>query len=359
MNVSRPDLARSTLGVLFIGGLAVAAFWILRPFLAAFIWAVMIVVSTWPLMRQAQALLWNRRSLAVAVMTLAMLLVIVLPLIVAGVTLASNADAIARWVMTLATQQLPAAPAWVAGLPVVGDQAAAAWNAFAGDGFNELAVRAEPYMRDIARWIVSQAGSLGLLFVQGTLIVVLSAVLYAGGEQWGNWMLAFGRRLAEKRGEQAIILAGQAIRGVALGVVVTALLQSMLGGIGLVIAGVPFAGVLTVLLFMLCAAQIGPIPVLGSATAWLYFSGATGWSIFLLVWTLVVGTMDSFVRPVLIRRGADLPLLLIFAGVIGGLLSFGPVGLFVGPVVLAVAFTLMDAWVNDEGEATAEKSRPG
>jgi predicted PurR-regulated permease PerM len=138
------------------------------------------------------------------------------------------------------------------------------------------------------------------------------------------------------------------VRGVALGVVVTALAQSVLGGIGLAVAGVPFAAVLTAVMFMLAIAQIGPLLVLGPSVAWLYWSGSTGWGTFLLLWTLVVGTMDNFLRPILIKKGADLPLLLIFAGVVGGLIAFGLIGIFVGPVVLAVAHTLLSAWVDEE-----------
>jgi predicted PurR-regulated permease PerM len=143
-------------------------------------------------------------------------------------------------------------------------------------------------------------------------------------------------------------LAGQAIRGVALGVVVTAVVQSALGGIGLAIAGVPFAAVLTAVMFMLALAQIGPAPVLLGALAWLWWQDSTGWFIALLIWSIAVGSLDNVLRPILIKRGADLPLLLIFAGVIGGLFGFGLLGLFVGPVLLAVAYTLLDAWVAEE-----------
>ena len=167
-------------------------------------------------------------------------------------------------------------------------------------------------------------------------------------------MRRFARRLAGERGEDAVVLAGDAIRGVALGVGVTALVQAVLGGIGLAIAGVPFAGLLTALMFMLCIAQVGPLPVLVPAVIWVFWSGDTGWGIFLAVWTVVVGTLDNVLRPVLIRMGADLPLLLIFAGVIGGLLAFGLVGIFVGPVVLAVAYTLLEAWLDD-----GDRNRPG
>jgi predicted PurR-regulated permease PerM len=194
------------------------------------------------------------------------------------------------------------------------------------------------------------------LLLQFLLIVILSAVLYAGGEAWAAWARGFARRLADDRGDRMVVLAGQAIRGVALGVVVTALVQSILGGIGLAIVGVPFAGVLTTVMFALCIAQLGPILVLLGATAWAYHSLGAGWGTFMLVWALVVGLLDNFLRPILIKRGADLPLLLIFAGVIGGLVAFGIVGIFVGPVVLAVAYTLLDDWVAS-GVAAAESPR--
>jgi len=157
----------------------------------------------------------------------------------------------------------------------------------------------------------------------------------------------FARRLADERGENSVVLAGQAIRAVALGVVVTAVAQSTLAGLGLAVAGIPYAAVLTAIIFILCIAQLGPILVLAPAVGWLYWSGDPIWGTVLLVWTVIVGTMDNFLRPVLIKRGADLPLLLIFVGVIGGLISMGIIGLFVGPTVLAVTYRLLESWISD------------
>lgn len=345
MQAQRVDLTRTTLGVLFIGGLALASFWILQPFIPAFVWSVMIVVATWPLLLRVQGRLGRRRAPAVAVMTVAMLLVFVVPLLLAIAVIADHAGDAAAWIAGLASRPVPPVPSWLAGLPLVGERAARAWGELAASGMPELVARIEPYTRDVTRWLVVEAGSIGLVLLQCLLIVILSAVLYSGGESWGGWMTEFGRRLADKRGEEAVTLAGQAIRGVALGVVVTALIQAALGGLGLAIAGVPFPGVLTAIMLVLCIAQIGPILILLGGTAWLFASGEQGWGAFMLAWSLTVGIMDNFLRPVLIRRGADLPLLLIFAGVVGGLLSFGLIGLFVGPVVLAVTYTLVDAWV--------------
>jgi predicted PurR-regulated permease PerM len=161
--------------------------------------------------------------------------------------------------------------------------------------------------------------------------------------------LRFGARLAGEQGEQAIRLAGQAIYGVALGVVLTALVHAVLAGIGLAIVGVPFAVMLTALMFFLGIVEIGPGPVLLSAVGWLYWTGDTTWGTVLLVWTLLVSPVDNILRPILIKKGADLPLLLIIAGVIGGMLAFGLIGIFVGPVILAVAYTLFTAWINQDG----------
>jgi predicted PurR-regulated permease PerM len=345
MNQKQRDLAQITLGVLFIGGLIGASFWILRPFLPAVIWATMVVVATWPLMLGLQARLGNKRALAVSVMTTGLLLVLVVPLSLAIATLVENADRLVGWGQWLADFRMPPPPDWVAGLPVVGPKLQQFWQQFAAAGIHEFGAKLAPYAGSVTKWFASEVGSFGMVFLQFLLTVLIAAIMYAGGESAAAWMRRFGQRLAGERGEDAVVLAGQAIRGVALGVVVTALVQSLLGGIGLAVAGVPFAPVLTALMFMLCIAQLGPLLVLLPAVAWMYWSGDNAWATFLLIWTLIVGSLDNFLRPFLIKKGADLPLLLILAGVIGGLIAFGLVGIFIGPVVLAVGYTLLDAWV--------------
>ncbi len=341
------DLVRTTLGVLFIGALILASFWILRPFIAATIWATMLVVATWPVLLWFEARLWNRRSLAVIVMTLLMLLLFVVPLMLAIGTIVEHSDAIVRHAKSLAGYQVPPPPEWVASLPFIGDKLTQVWEQVVADGTAGLIARLVPYADDIAKWFVSQAGSFGFVFLQFLLTVVIAALMYAGGEPAALAVRRFGRRLAGLNGESTVTLAGQAIRSVALGVGVTAVVQAGLGGIGLAIAGVPLAGPLTAVMLLLCIAQLGPGLVLFAAVAWVYWSGETGWGTFLLVWSLVVVALDNILRPALIKRGADLPLLLIFAGVIGGLLAFGMVGIFIGPVVLAVAYTLLDSWIGD------------
>jgi predicted PurR-regulated permease PerM len=343
----RNDLARTTLGVLFIVAMIAASLWIMRPFLVPVIWATMIVVATWPLMLKIEAAFGRRRMPAVAVITVAMLLVFVLPFWTAVSTIVEYSDEMVQWAKALQEITIPQPPAWVAGLPVVGDKIAATWKEYAAQSPEALALKLGPYVGRGLQWLAAEAGGVGALIVQFLLTIIIAAVMYSGGETAARGVRKFGARLGGPRGEDAVVLASQAIRGVALGVVVTALVQSLLGGLGLLVAGVPLAGMLTAVMLLLCLAQLGPMLVLIPATIWVYWTGDNLWGTLLLVWTLFVGTLDNFLRPFLIKQGADLPLLLIFAGVIGGLLSLGLLGIFVGPVVLAVAYTLLDAWVNE------------
>ena len=144
----------------------------------------------------------------------------------------------------------------------------------------------------------------------------------------------------------------------ALGVVVPALAQTVLAGAGLALVGVPQAGLLTTLVFVLCIAQLGPLLVVAPATIWLYTSGAAGRGTLLLVFSVAAVTLDHVLRPVLLKRGADLPLLLIMAGVIGGVLGFGILGLFLGPVMMAVTWPLLSSWVADLDRFPDEPSGP-
>jgi predicted PurR-regulated permease PerM len=341
------DLARITLGVLFIGLLIFACLWVLQPFIAATVWATMIVVATWPMMLVVQARLGGRRWAAVTVMTIVMLLVLVVPLTLAIATIVDNADDIIDWTKDVATATVPSPPGWVADIPVIGPKISGEWMKLAATSRDDLTTQAAPYVRKMIQWFAGQAGGFGLTLLHFLLTLVVTAILYATGESAATGVRRFARRLATERGDSSVVLAGQAIRAVALGVVVTAIVQSIAAGIGLAVAGVPYVTVLTAVIFILCIAQLGPILVLAPAVGWLYWTGDAVWGTVLLVWTLLVGMLDNILRPVLIRRGADLPLLLIFAGVIGGLISLGIIGLFVGPVVLAVTYRLLESWIAD------------
>ncbi len=346
------DVARTTLAVLCIGVLIGATFWILRPFLTSIVWATIIVVATWPLLQKLQSLFRGRRWLATAAMTAMLLLVIILPLMLAVATIAGKADDIAAWVRSFSPLALPSPPAWVETIPLVGRSIAERWHQFIGVTPEEFTAQLTPYAKTALQWFVARAGSFAAMMIDILLTVVITAVMYSRGEAASAGIRAFARRLAGAHGEETAVLAAKAIRSVAMGIVVTALVQTILGGLGLLIAGMPAAPLLAAVMLMLCLAQLGPTLVLAPSVVWLYWSGQIIAGTFLLVIAIVAGTIDNFLRPLLIRKGVDISLVLIFAGVIGGLMAFGVVGLFIGPVVLTITMTLLDAWMSGESQGS-------
>lgn len=358
MPTDRPtDLVRITFQMLALGALIAASFWIIRPFVVAAVWATTVSVATWPILLQTQSWLGGRRSLAVIVMTIALTLTLILPLYIAVMTIEGNIEEITAWSKWLASTTQSGPPSWIEAIPLIGPRVAVHWRELAGSDSGQISGYLLSWIRTLGPWFLSQVGSLGLLLLQFLLTVIIAAILYANGEAAARSLRSFVGKLVGPEGVKAVELAALAVRSVALGIVVTAIAQSVFAGIGLAVVGVPFAAFLTALIFVLAIAQIGPAPVLIGAVIWTYSRSGVLWGTVLLVWSIFCGTFDNVLRPFLIRRGADLPLLLIFAGVIGGLIGFGVIGLFIGPVVLAVAYTLLVDWVS-EGEIVPPQTNP-
>ena len=340
-----PDITRIVLFVLVIGILLAGSVWTLLPFLSGLIWATTIAVATWPTLLHLERLTGGRRWVAVLVMTLLVLLVFIVPFALAVNALLDAANQSPTVMNAFLAHGLDQPPKWVANIPLIGDQLDERWQTIADGGPAALAAVVQPYARTAAGWAIAATGGVGSTIVLILLTLVLLTILYAQGDTAARGAVAFAQRLGGETGERTVRLAGQAIRSVALGVVVTALVQALLAGIGLGLCGVPYPGLLTAIAFILGIAQLGPFLVLGPAIAWLYWIGSGGWATVLLIWSVPVSTLDNILRPILIRRGVQLPLLLIIGGVIGGLIRFGVVGLFVGPVVLAATYTLAKDWV--------------
>jgi predicted PurR-regulated permease PerM len=346
-NPRRPgDVTHATLLVLFIGLLVVLTFWVLSPFLTSLLWAVVVCIAMWPILLRLEAFLGGRRGAAVAVMTATILLLVFVPVTLALATIVSNAKNITAEIKSFESLPLPSPPAWLDRIPFGGDRMAAKWGRFVALDPQQRSAELTPYVQTALQWFVLQAGGVGRILIQFLLAAIISAIGFAKGEAVRDGILRFAARLGGQQGRDTATLAARTIRGVVLGVVVTALIQLAIAGTGLFMSGVPAAGLLTAVVLFLCLAQLGPLLVVIPAVAWLFWSGKTVSGTTLLVIGVIAGTLDNVVRPVLIKRGADLPLLLIFAGVIGGLIAFGIIGLFIGPVVLSVAYTLLTAWVS-------------
>jgi len=238
--------------------LMIGSLYVLRPFLPGLIWATTIVVATWPVLLSIQRHCGGRRWLATVAMLLILLFVIVLPLYQAISTLALHGGAIMAAVKSLPDYALLAPPAWIGSIPLAGPRIAQEWQTLSDAGAGGLLARIEPYLTTAAHWLLGHAAIVGVFVMHMLITVIIAGILYSKGDIAADFARRFANRLAGQRGVAAIRLAASAIRAVALGIVVTAVVQSALGGIGLWIAGVPAAGILTALMVMLCLAQLGP-----------------------------------------------------------------------------------------------------
>lgn len=343
------DIVRTMLAVLLVGSLLAACFWILHPFLPAIIWATMVVVATWPILLAIQRRLWGKRGLAVILMTSAFFLLFIVPFTLVIIAIMDSTDQIVDWTKSVENISMPPPPEWLESVPVLGDKLAGAWfslSTMPGEGLHE---RLSPYIRDFILWFIKQIGGGALMFLQLLITIAVTAILYSNGERAASRINRFAYRMAGQRGEDAVALAGKSIRAVALGVIVTALIQSFLAGIGLSIAGIPYVTFLTAIIFVLVVAQVGLFPVMVPAIIWLYWNNNPGAGTLLLIWTIVVGSLDNFLKPILIKRSANLSLTIVFIGVIGGLIAFGVIGIFIGPALLAVSSTLLTVWMDEYG----------
>jgi predicted PurR-regulated permease PerM len=355
------EVVRTALGIVFLFLLLGTAFWILRPLLPAIVWSAAIVVATWPLLIGLEKRLPGGRTLAAAVLTILLTLLLLLPIFLGVMGILDNAERITEGVHSLSTTRLPEPPKFLERLPFLGERVAQTWRQIAAEGGQGVLVRLTPYADRVTQWLLSQLGSAGKAVFHIVMTLIGVVFLYRHGETIGARVRRFASRLAGDHGVNAVYLAAQATRSVALGVLVTAIVQALLAGLGLAVAGVPSAGLLTVLMIVTGLAQLGPMPVLLPGVAWLYWQGEVGWGTGLLVWSGLVGTIDNVLRPFLMSRGANLPLMLVFVGVIGGLFAFGVVGLFIGPVVLAVAYRLSEDWMTRQppgGEVTGPPAPP-
>jgi predicted PurR-regulated permease PerM len=311
----------------------------------AILWSSAIVVSTWPILIWLESRMGGRRTLAAAVLTVLLTVLLLLPFFFGVLGILNNADRISEGVQSLSKATLPDPPGWLARVPFVGERIASAWRQTAAEGGEALLARLGPYADRVLAWLLAQLGDAGRFLFHIAMTLIGVVFLYRNGERVGEGVRHFAVRIAGAYGQNAVVLAAQATRSVALGVLLTSLIQALLAAVGLLVAGVPWVGILTLLMIVSGLAQLGPTPILVPAVAWLYWQGAVAWGTALLGWTVFVTVIDNVIRPFLIRRGADLPLMLIFVGVIGGLFAFGVVGLFIGPVVLAVAYRLVQDWV--------------
>jgi predicted PurR-regulated permease PerM len=349
------DSGKRTPVELWVGGTAVVVLGlmcllVLRPFISAALWAVILCFTTWPLFLSLETLLGGRRALSALIATLLLAAIIVVPVVILGATLADNVSSLIAAGQKLIRQGPPSPPDWVASIPLIGSRIADYWNYL-----NESsAVRLQELARLLpaAKTIVFWGGrALAAGIFQIGLSLLIAFFFYRDGHAAASQLHAALHRIAGERGDRLLELAGATIRAVVYGVLGTALLQGVVGAIGFAIAGVPGAVSLGFVTFVMSFLPGGPIIVAAPAAFWLYRQGATAWAVFMLAWGLMVGMLDNIVKPLLISRGGSTPMILVMLGVLGGALAFGVIGMFLGPTVVALGYSLFEQWAVSAGRA--------
>ena len=329
-----------------IAFLVIGCLYVLRPFLAGILFAAAVVISSWPLFLFLLKHMGNRRSLAALTLTLTLLLLVIMPIALVAYNLADDVGRFYDQLKVAVQTGHVEPPGWLRRLPLVGEWA---------DKYVRTAVSSREQMMEVASRLLEPARHyvlgggivLGIGVAQMTLAAFVSFFLYRDGHALLRAIRVAMDRIIGESAERVAVTVSHTVRGVMYGLLGTALAQALVAALGFAIAGVPGVLLLGFATFVLSLVPVGPPLIWGGAAIWLFNQGQTGWGVFMLVWGLVlISGVDNVVKPMLISRGSDLPFLLVLLGVLGGVLAFGFVGLFIGPVLLAVGYSLMREWTG-------------
>ena len=329
-------------------GLLGAGLWVMAPFISALLWGAILAYASWPLMRLLTRVLGGRETLAASVLTGVWMLLVALPLVWLGFNLADHIRDATAFVRDVQVDGLPDAPAWLGGIPFVGERLVGFWDTLDQQGAAMLAA-IKPHLGQVGNWLLARSAQIGGGILELTLSLVFVFFFYRDGPRLSAFVLRLLNRLIGERAEYYLDLVAGTVQRVVNGVIGTAAAQALLALIGFLIAGVPGALVLGPVTFLLSLIPMGPPLAWVPATAWLAWQGQYGMAVFLGIWgTFIISGVDNVLKPYLISRGGNLPLVIVLLGVFGGLLAFGFIGLFIGPTLLAVAYSLLLDWTRSE-----------
>jgi predicted PurR-regulated permease PerM len=352
----RQFIHRTVEAAIRIGLLAALAIWCLdiaRPFLVPIVWGVIIAVATYPLYRALEARLGGRRRLAAVLFTILMILTIAVPSALLGKSMTRGTREVAEAFQS-GTFEIPPPPQRVKSWPVVGAPLFEFWD-LASKNIEQALRTQRAWLRPAGKWLLGALADTGIAVLQFLLAIVIAGVLLANAAAGGHATRAIAQRLYPQRGLGFADTAERIVRSVALGILGVALLQGLLAGAGLFVAGVPAAGLLTVVCIVLGVLQLGVALVLIPAVIYLFATADTFTAVAFLVYAILVSPVDNILKPLLLGRGVKLPMLVVFIGAIGGFINAGIIGLFIGAVIFTLGYGLFLAWLAPgEPEAAAD-----
>lgn len=323
----------------------VGSYLVLHPFIPAILFSAVLCSATWPLYVRLRKALWGRSRLAALVMTLLLVALVIGPSVLLALSLADSVTAIIEAGKAALARGPIEPPEWLRRIPMVGEILADYWQRLVSSS-ESLAVQSQGLIAPARNFLVGAGKTVGQDLLQLALAMFICFFFFRDGEALARVLRRALDRLAGGLGSELLHTIHTTVTGVVHGIFGTALAQGAVALVGFLIAGVPAAFWLAVATFFLSVLPIGPPLVWGGATLWLLSQGQIGWAVFMALWgLLVISSIDNFVKPYLISRSSDLPLLLIVLGVFGGVFAFGFIGLFIGPPLLAVGLKLVQLWI--------------
>lgn len=340
--MARPSV-ENLLTIAALGLLVSGCFLVLAPFLSALLWAVIVCFSTWGIYQALLTALGGRKSLSALLMTLTLAAVLLAPLLLVATGLGDNAQTLTRALSHVVEEGMPPAPDWLSAVPLVGQTLSEYWNTLRLDtGGSAVVAWLQQQAAPVSKWLLGKGLAFGQALLQVTLSVFAAFYLYRDGIAVAARFNSAMERIAGARAHHLIDLAASTVKGVVYGILGTALAQGSVAAIGFSIAGVPGPLLLGLLTCVLSIIPAAPPLIWVPATLWVFNESGAGWGLFMLLWGLfAISGIDNVVKPYLISQGSELPFLLVLLGVIGGVLSFGFIGIFLGPTLLAVGYALL------------------
>jgi len=334
--------------------LAALVYWtliIIQPLLAMVIWSVVVAVALYPLFEWLAGALGGQRRLAAIIVTLCCVLIVLGPMAWAGLSLLEGAQAVSRH-LEQGDLAFPSPAEGLRKLPLVGEQLYELW-ALASTNFKAAFAKLAPQLRPIGGSLVSVAGTASTGLLTFIASVVIAGFLLVPGPALVNAVKVFARRIIARRADEFVDLMGLTIRNVSRGVIGIAILQAALAGLGMAATHIPGAAFITFVVLVLGIIQIGPSILLIPVIVWTWASKETTIALLFTAYMVPVCLVDNVLRPVVMGRGMTTPMPVVFVGLVGGVLAHGVIGVFIGPIVLAVAWGLLLSWVGGEERAAA------
>jgi predicted PurR-regulated permease PerM len=329
-----------------VGLLVVWSLLIIKPFIQPVLWGVIIAIGFYPLHQKLASILGNRKKLSAALLTFFSLAILIGPVALLTDSSVGGIQTLNRKIEN-GTLTVPPPSDKVAEWPVIGKPIDRLWRQ-ASENMDKTIQRLLPSIKKYGPKILSAFMSVGLTIVQFIISILIAGVLLVNAEAGERVTQTFLNRVAGEQGETLTILAGATIRSVVQGVLGIAVIQSLLAGAGLVAVGVPFAGFWALMVLFMAIIQLPPLLILGPIVLYVFSTHEITPAIIFMIWSFLVSISDSFLKPLLLGRGVDVPMLVVLLGAIGGMIMSGIIGLFVGSVILSISYKLFIAWINND-----------